>query len=210
MLLIHRIVVPCRVDDIFLKSTISKGANLVSIRYKWHSLIWHRKASASSLFLTLNSSKIPCSMNHLAWLSQHAGLIRKKEKLGGQRITSLFSSQSLCTLVSVNWYSVCRGKYLQATVQKPNLVCGRLILSYYIPSVDSSGLNLLSLAVSSSSSFNPLSLHWCNLFWPVRRTGFKQFDGTRTIRRFFADQCPCLMLSQFCMFVYSKLYHKVS
>lgn len=30
-------------------------------------------------------------------------------------------------------------KYLQATVQKPNLVCGRLILSYYIPSVDSSG-----------------------------------------------------------------------
>lgn len=33
-------------------------------------------------------------------------------------------------------------KYLQATVQKPNLVCGRLILSYYIPSVDS--LNLLS------------------------------------------------------------------
>lgn len=36
-------------------------------------------------------------------------------------------------------------KYLQATVQKPNLVCGRLILSYYIPSVDS--LNLLSLSL---------------------------------------------------------------
>lgn len=34
-------------------------------------------------------------------------------------------------------------KYLQATVQKPNLVCGRLILSYYIPSVDSSGLDPL-------------------------------------------------------------------
>lgn len=43
-------------------------------------------------------------------------------------------------------------KYLQATVQKPNLVCGRLILSYYIPSVDSSGLDPLL-----PPSFHPLS-----------------------------------------------------
>lgn len=41
------------------------------------------------------------------------------------------------------------GKYLQATVQKPNLVCGRLILSYYIPSVDSSGLGPLSPSLST-------------------------------------------------------------
>lgn len=40
-------------------------------------------------------------------------------------------------------------KYLQATVQKPNLVCGRLILSYYIPSVDSSGLDPLSPSLST-------------------------------------------------------------
>lgn len=40
-------------------------------------------------------------------------------------------------------------KYLQATVQKPNLVCGRLILSYYIPSVDSSGLDPLSPSLSA-------------------------------------------------------------
>lgn len=44
-------------------------------------------------------------------------------------------------------------KYLQATVQKPNLVCGRLILSYYIPSVDSSGLDPLS------PSLTPLCSH---------------------------------------------------
>lgn len=55
------------------------------------------------------------------------------------------------------------GKYLQATVQKPNLVCGRLILSYYIPSVDSSGLGPLSPSLSTlfqahfllSVSFSP-------------------------------------------------------
>lgn len=40
-------------------------------------------------------------------------------------------------------------KYLQATVQKPNLVCGRLILSYYIPSVDSSRLDPLSPSLST-------------------------------------------------------------
>lgn len=43
-------------------------------------------------------------------------------------------------------------KYLQATVQKPNLVCGRLILSYYIPSVDSSGLDPPSPPLSLSLS----------------------------------------------------------
>lgn len=42
-------------------------------------------------------------------------------------------------------------KYLQATVQKPNLVCGRLILSYYIPSVDSSGLDPLSPSFERTS-----------------------------------------------------------
>lgn len=49
-------------------------------------------------------------------------------------------------------------KYLQATVQKPNLVCGRLILSYYIPSVDSSGLDPLSPSLSTLfASALPLS-----------------------------------------------------
>lgn len=43
-------------------------------------------------------------------------------------------------------------KYLQATVQKPNLVCGRLILSYYIPSVDSSGLDPLLHSLSPLST----------------------------------------------------------
>ena len=48
-------------------------------------------------------------------------------------------------------------KYLQETVQKPNLVCGRLILSYYIPSVDSSGLDPLSPSLSTlfRSTFPP-------------------------------------------------------
>lgn len=46
-------------------------------------------------------------------------------------------------------------KYLQATVQKPNLVCGRLILSYYIPSVDSSGLT--HARPTLTLSFHPLS-----------------------------------------------------
>lgn len=56
-------------------------------------------------------------------------------------------------------------KYLQATVQKPNLVCGRLILSYYIPSVDSSGLDPLS--PSLSTLFRAHFLHRLLLLRPL-------------------------------------------
>lgn len=75
-------------------------------------------------------------------------------------------SELLCLATVVGQLS---RKYLQATVQKPNLVCGQLILSHYIPSVDSFGAE-----VSLASGCTLLSPSF--VFAPFVPAGSKLFD----------------------------------